>query len=268
MKLFQQYLTKYQIIVVSGDHNDSIIYPPKPPDTGHEKQIISLYFHNKHFDVITSIPGFLNKSYFCHRCHKTYSNTCDHFCQGMCRSCRAFGCVLQGDGIACNECGRLFKNQACYDHHKEPVNSGGRSVCQVIRKRKECGKAVAVNHMNGHVCGKKCRTCGVILKREDDEHQCYMQQLEQGEERVKKDTIAIFQPDRQLKIKQTNMTVKWLSYVMKEEDIHIQHARNGGEKRFMKCSLDGYCKETHTVYAFQDSVFCTVRTCNVMYFNF
>ena len=487
VKLFQQYLTKYQIIVVSGDHNDSIIYPPKPPGTAHKKQSINLYFHANHFDVITSIPGFLNKSYFCHRCHKTYSNTCDHLCQDMCRSCRAFGCVFEGNGIVCNECGRLFKNQACYDHHKEPINSGGRSVCQVIRKCKECGKAVAVNHMNGHVCGKKCRTCGVILKQEDDEHKCYIQQLEQEEESsynhllffdfestqehvihrpnlcvvhdeerevglfqgedtvkefcewlltpehkgcivvahnfqgydgyfitkflvenaihyeiiyrgakslsmtipmfnikfidslnfipmslakfpktfgqdelckgyfphlfnkdenqnyvgpipcqndygvnfkkpeerkafiawhqeqvendylfdfrkeiikycrsdvdimrkccllfremlrdetdidpfdksltiasychqvyrtnfLKKGTIAVFQPDRQLKIMQSNIAVKWLSYIMEEEDIHIQHVRNGGEKRVGRYSLDGYCQETHTAYEFQ-----------------
>ena len=111
VKLFQKYLTNYQIIVVSGDHNDSIIYPPEPPGTD-EKQSINLYFHAKHFDVITSIPGFLNKVYFCHRCHKAYSSTCDHLCQDMCRSCRAFGCVLEGDGIVCNECDRLFKNQA------------------------------------------------------------------------------------------------------------------------------------------------------------
>ena len=59
--LFQQYLTNYQIIVVSGDHNGSIIYPSKPPGTD-EKPTINLYYHNKHFDVITSIPGFLNKT--------------------------------------------------------------------------------------------------------------------------------------------------------------------------------------------------------------
>ena len=484
VELFQKYFTKYQIIVVSGDHNDSIIYPFKPPGTD-EKQAIYLYFHAKHFDVITSIPGFLNKTYFCHRCHKSYSNTTDHVCPAMCGSCRAFGCVLEGDGIVCNECDRLFKNQACYDHHKEPINGGGRSVCQVIRK---CGKAMDVRKIkNGHICGKKCRTCGVILNQEDDEHQCYIQQLEQEEESsynhllffdfestqehgihcpnlcvvhneerevglfqgedtvkkfcewlltpehegcivvahnfqgydgyfitkylienaikyeiiyrgakslsltipmfnikfidslnfipmslakfpktfgqdelckgyfphlfnkkenqnyvgpircqndygvnfmkpeerkafitwhqeqvennylfdfrkeiikycrsdvdilrkccllfremlrketgidpfdksltiasychevyrtnfLKKDTIAVFQPDRQLKIKQSNVAVKWLSYIMETEDIHIQHVRNGGEKRFGRYSLDGYCQETHTAYEFQ-----------------
>ena len=182
VKLFQNYLTNYQIIVVSGDHNNSIIYPPQPPETD-EKPTISLYLHDKHFDVITTLPGFLNRSYFCHRCHKSYSNTADHVCPAMCRSCRAFGCVLEGDGIVCNECDRLFKNQACYDHHKEPINGGGRSVCEVIRKCEKCGKAMDVRHIkNGHICGKKCRTCGLILNKEDTEHLCYIQQLEQEEE--------------------------------------------------------------------------------------
>ena len=407
----------------------------------------------------------------------------------MCRSCRAFGCVLEGDGIVCNECDRLFKNQACYDHHKEPIDGGGRSVCELIRKCEKCGKVADIRHMKdgGHICGKKCRTCGLILNQEDTEHLCYIQQLEQEEESsynhllffdfeatqehgihhpnlcvvhdeerevalfqgedtvkkfcewlftpehkdcivvahhfqgydgyfitkflidnaiyydiiyrgakslsmtvpmfnikfidsinfipmslakfpktfgqdelckgyfphmfnkeenqnyigpipcqndygvnfmkpgereafmawhdeqvannyrydfreeiikycrsdvdilrkccllyremfrketgidpfnksltiasycqevyctnfLKKDTIAVFQPDRQLKIKQSNVAVKWLSYISEKEDLCIQHVRNGGEKRFMDYSLDGYCEETHTAYEFQ-----------------
>ena len=68
---------------------------------------------------------------------------------------------------------------------------------------------------------------------------------------LKKDTIAVFQHDRQLKMKQSNMAVKWLSYEMESKDIHIQHVRNGGEKRVGKYSLDGYCEENHTAYEFQ-----------------
>ena len=183
VELFQQHLTNYQIIVVSGDHNNAIIYPPEPPGTD-EKPSISLYYHNNHFDVITTLPGFLNKSYFCHRCHKPYDSTADHLCPAMCRSCRAFGCVLEGVGIVCDECDRLFKNQTCYDHHKEPINGGGRSVCEVIRKCEKCGKAMDVRKIKdgGHICGKKCRTCGVMLESEDVDHQCYIQPMEQEEE--------------------------------------------------------------------------------------
>ena len=506
VKLFQNYLTNYQIIVVSGDHDNCIIYPPQPPDT-QEKPTINLYFHNNHFDVITSIPGFLNKTYFCYRCHKAYSNTTDHVCPAMCGSCRAFDCVLEGDGIPCNECNRVFKNQACYDHHRnDAINGGGRSVCEVIRKCEKCGNAMDIRHMKdgGHVCGKKCRTCGLILKQEDTDHKCYMQQLEQEEESsynqllffdfeatqehgthcpnlcvvhdeerevalfqgkdtvknfcqwlftpehkgcivvahnfqgydgyfineflidnaihyeiiyrgakslsinvplfnikfidsinfipmslakfpktfgqdelckgyfphmfnkdenqnyvgpipcqndygvnfmkpgereafmawhdeqvannyrydfreeiikycrsdvdilrkccllyremfrketgidpfnkaltitsycqevyrtnfLKKDTIAIFNHDRQLKIKQSIVAVKWLSYISEKEDLYIQHVRNGGEKRFGDYSLDGYCEETRTAYEFQGCFWHGKDLCDVTYTNY
>ena len=481
--LFQKYLTNYEITVVSGDYNDSIIYPPKPTD----KQPIYLYLHNKHFDVITSMPGFLSTNYFCHQCRKTYCKTTDHLCPAMCRSCRSFDCVLE-EWIECNECNRMFKSRACYAHHKEPL-PGARSVCQTIRKCEKCGKATDVRKLNpkGHICGKKCVTCGLTYKEEDGEHKCYIQKTEQPEESqynhllffyfeatqehgihqpnlcvvhdevkevglfqgkdtvkkfcewllikehqdcivvahnfqgydgyfiikylimnaikyelilrgakilsmtipmfnikfidslnfipmslakfpktfgetelckgyfphlfnkeenwnyvgpipcqndygvnfmkpeerkvfiawhkeqvesnylfdfqkeivkycrsdvdimrkccllfremlrdetdidpfgksltiasychevyrtkfLKKDTIAVFQHDRQLKTKQSNMAVKWLSYKMENEDIHIQHVRNDGEKRVGRYSLDGYCEETHTAYEFQ-----------------
>ena len=68
---------------------------------------------------------------------------------------------------------------------------------------------------------------------------------------MKEGTIAVFHPDRQLKMKQSNLAVKWLSYVMQENNIRIEHVRNGGEKRVGKYSLDGYCEEFHTVYEFQ-----------------
>ena len=182
--LFQQYLINYQIIVVSGDHDNSIIYPPQSSGTD-ERPTISLYLHDNHFDVITTLPGFLCRSYFCVRCHKAYSNTTDHLCTSMCRSCRGFGCVLEGEGMVCSECKRLFKNQTCYDRHKTvPINGGGRTVCQVIRECEKCGKSMNVRKIRngGHICGRKCETCGLILTPEDTDHKCYIQPLEQEED--------------------------------------------------------------------------------------
>ena len=49
--LFQQYLTDYQIVIISGDHNNSVIYPPQSSDTD-EKPHLTLYLHGNHFDVI------------------------------------------------------------------------------------------------------------------------------------------------------------------------------------------------------------------------
>ena len=104
VELFQQYLVNYQIIVVSGDHNNSIIYPRQPPAIPNPEKSIYLYYQANHFDVITSLPGFLNRSYFCHKCHKAYSNTADHLCKDQCNLCRGFGCEYEGHGIVCNEC--------------------------------------------------------------------------------------------------------------------------------------------------------------------
>ena len=52
------------------------------------------------------------------------------------------------------------------------------------------------------------------------------------------------------KIKQSNMALKWLSYIAEKDDIHIQHKRNGGEKSVGRYSLDGYDEETNTAYEF------------------
>ena len=186
VELFQQYLVNYQIIVVSGDQDNTIIYPHEPPANPNPEKSIYLYYQANHFDVIRSLPGFLNTSYFCHVCHKPYDHTIDHMCRGMCRSCRGFGCVIQGDPIECNECERLFKNQACYDRHKQqPINGGGRTVCEVVRKCPKCGEAMDLRKMGPrrHRCvgDKKCPTCKIERDPKDLNHKCYMQQLEPKE---------------------------------------------------------------------------------------
>ena len=184
--LFQQYLVNYQIIVVSGEQNNTIIYPHEPPANPNPEKSIYLYYQANHFDVITSLPGFLKSHYFCHTCYKPYDVTADHLCDGMCRSCRGFGCVIQDNGMTCNECDRLFKNQVCYDRHKqEPINGGGRTVCQVIRKCPKCKQSMHVRKIGKpHQCidNKKCPTCKITRNPEDLNHKCYIQQLEPKEE--------------------------------------------------------------------------------------
>ena len=82
---------------------------------------------------------------------------------------------------------------------------------------------------------------------------------------LEKDTIAIFSHARQLKTKQSVEAIKWLSYISEKEDIHIQHVRNGGEKRVGIYSLDGYCEETHTAYEYQGCYWHGKGLCDVMY---
>ena len=50
----------------------------------------------------------------------------------------------------------------------------------------------------------------------------------------------------------SKMAIEWLEDIMQNENIHIQHAENGGEYLIEELSIriDGYCKETNTVYEF------------------
>ena len=290
VKLFQQYLTNYQIIVVSGDHNNCIIYPSVPPGTD-EKPTINLYFHAKHFDVITSIPGFLNRSYFCHRCHKCYNNTSDHICPSMCRSCRGFGCGFEGYGIVCNECERMFKSQSCYDRHKGPINSGGRSVCEVIRKCEKCGKSMDVSKIKkgGHICGKKCQTCGVILEIEDVDHQCYIQQLEQEEESSynhllffdfeatqehgdhRPNLCVVYDEEREVALFQEEGTVKefcqWLLTPEHEGCIVIAHNFQGYDSYFIIKFLNENAIHYEVIYRGAKSLSVTIPMFNIKFID-
>ena len=183
--LFQQHLTQYQIIVVSGDQNNTIIYPSKPPANPIPEKSIYLYYQANHFDVITTLPGFLNTSYFCHQCHKGYDHTTDHLCDGMCRACRGVGCIIENNGITCKECDRFFFNQTCYDRHKqEPVNGGGRTMCETVRKCPTCKKSIHIAKLKNHLCedNNTCPTCKVKRNPDDPNHKCYMQQEQVKEE--------------------------------------------------------------------------------------
>ena len=183
--LFQHYLTQYQIVVVSGDQNNTIIYPPQPRANPNPEKSIYLYYQAKHFDVITKLPGFLNTCYFCHQCHKGYDHTTDHLCPAQCQSCRGFGCTIEDNGITCQECHRLFKNQVCYDRHKhEPINGSGKTVCETVRKCPKCYNSMDVRKLNNHTCvdNKKCSTCNAVLNPDDPNHKCYIQQEQAKEE--------------------------------------------------------------------------------------
>ena len=179
VQMFQKHLTNYEINIVSADHNNSIIHPPKP--TTSNAKPIYLYLHRNHYDVITSMPGFLGKSYFCHKCRRSYERTLDHVCPGMCKACRSPDCTVN-DPQECNLCNRWFKSKACYDRHKEPIGNG-KSVCQGIKKCEKCGNSVNVRKLDSkkHICGRKCTTCGVLLN-EKDEHKCYIQKSKHSEE--------------------------------------------------------------------------------------
>ncbi len=179
VKQFQKYLTEYEINIVSMEHGNTIIYPEQPIVTKTKR--IYLYLHNNHYDVITTMPGFLNRSYFCHMCRKSYDSTVDHSCDSMCKMCRGFECSFV-DTRSCVDCKRTFKSQACYDRHKEPLGKG-QSVCQQVKKCMKCAKSMRIHMLANHLCGKtKCKTCEEFVDVDGkDTHYCYMKRPKESE---------------------------------------------------------------------------------------
>ena len=169
-KQFQAYLAEYQINIVSKEYNNNIIYSGPDKD-----KKIYLYMHNNHYDVITKMPGFFARAYYCHECKKTYEHLEEHLCPNTCKCCRARPICPELSWMPCNDCGRMFKSQQCYDQHKEPRGKA-RSVCQGWIKCPQCKKSFRVckERPEKHDCGKKkCGICGKFVKLKD--HYCFIQ---------------------------------------------------------------------------------------------
>ena len=174
IKKFQEVFPDYQIHIVSADHFNGIIY--KGPET--EKKIY-LYYHENHYDVITSMPAFLSRNYFCTKCNKGYDHAEDHSCSNVCHRCRkTHEEANEDDWIHCEDCCRFFQGQKCFELHKKTTLKGN-STCLSIFRCGGCGKTINRNmHKKKiHVCGEKyCNTCKGFFA---EDHLCYMQPEEE-----------------------------------------------------------------------------------------
>ena len=78
---FQLKLMNYQIVILSKAHFNAIVYAG--PE--HKEKRLYLYHLDKHFNVITSITGFLSRSYHCTHCETGYQNRWNHTCENVCK---------------------------------------------------------------------------------------------------------------------------------------------------------------------------------------
>ena len=82
VRTFQNVLPDYQIHVLSKESFNAIVF--KGPEANKK---IYLYHHDDHFDVITTMAGFYNRSYFCTECYKGYDHKEEHACNNVCHCC-------------------------------------------------------------------------------------------------------------------------------------------------------------------------------------
>ena len=103
-----------------------------PTETEH---ILSLYYHDEHFDVITKDNAFLSHSFYCTKCDRAYKAR-PHVCETRkCTQCKDF-CEPSSEVIKCEFCLRYFKGKDCYDHHRQYADDTSLSTFQSVKWKK------------------------------------------------------------------------------------------------------------------------------------
>ena len=155
--------TDYQLHVISRDFFNAVVY--EGPHKAEKK--LYLYHAADHFSVITSMPAFVERHYYCDNCHIGYNNLARHVCKHGCKCCRAQTECAFEKWIPCSFCRRFFVSQTCHNNH---LKSG---VCAVVQACPECGKVY--HSYEKHVCGQVY--CKVCKDHQPLEHLCYMKPL-------------------------------------------------------------------------------------------
>ncbi|XP_066296636.1 uncharacterized protein [Branchiostoma lanceolatum] len=187
IQMFQDYLTGYQIVVVSRNQLNQIIFQGPAVEDENKKLIL---YHIKesdkpqaHYDVITSMKAFLGTAYYCPKCHKGYNRRNAHKCENMCKICEKKNCnrAFGDKWMYCKDCNRYFQSDQCFQNHKIP-NKNGVSVCGQRLKCETCNKLHY--RFEDHKCwARECRFC---FKDVDMDHLCFIQPLRKKNKGKKK----------------------------------------------------------------------------------
>ena len=99
---------------------------------------INLLHHNNHYSIVTTLPGFFGRSFYCVICKRGYNNKRQHakcgrklvyITKGSCLIKYNFSCPCcyeKGrcdfdDWIRCGDCNKSFFSDRCYDNHKRII---------------------------------------------------------------------------------------------------------------------------------------------------
>lgn len=183
VKKIEQYLEDYQIMIIDQEG----VLEPEPlylNETRIFKKHLYLSFTGNHFNVITSMEAFRNRSYYCHLCKVAYNNLGHHTCKDTCRFCKRFNCEANPDdeNLKCNACGALTNNTECFKFHQE-------RFCSEKIKCKACNKRKTFYH----VCGEDERWCSNCKDSVPiNGHECFIQKENKNKESNQYKTFIFF----------------------------------------------------------------------------
>lgn len=171
----------YQLFVYSKLLFGKLMYKGKVSGANPKK--LHLYNHDHHYDVITSMPAFLERSYYCELCNKGYNNLGDHICISVCSACRRPGPNCASDiERSCVVCHRTFYNEDCLKTHLA-------TICRKWKKCTKCCKEWDTSRqgrlLEQHICGEfKCKICNQWHMKGDQ--WCYIQKVAVDKENTEK----------------------------------------------------------------------------------
>ena len=180
-------LKDYKIVVVDASRAYSAT------GYGRGDHVLGLLYDQEHYDTLTSVPGFLGRSYLCLVCLKGYNNPGQHTCprnkMNHCSSCMQDGCqeyveayrTYRSADCECPDCLRKFYGPQCLESHRtkhlagKPSGPDHPSVCQTRRKCKTCRAYLrGTKEISRHQCGRaKCYSCKEYVDIES--HKCFIQ---------------------------------------------------------------------------------------------
>lgn len=160
IRVLEEYFKEYQVTI----YNEDFKLTGKPFYIGipGKHKFIYLLLFNNHYNVIRSMTGFLNSSYFCHYCKKKYDHITKHWCNMVCFYCRQTNCA-QSKRVQCHQCKTFCNNDLCLNIHLKLC-----TLCE--RTCNECKQPLKFPHVCGEY-SKFCYSCKISVKYD---HRCYI----------------------------------------------------------------------------------------------
>lgn len=178
-----------------GQRSESLVGRHRAGDT--RRSISADLLACGHYWGVRSVPGMMDKSYYCHDCdrgskdvdfrhHMCKGNRCPRCLQKDCGDHRKKRRTGGADALKCEGCRRVFYGEACLGLHRtrgmDGRQEGTHSVCHVLKMCERCGKeqdrrgrggVFKSVHMSGCDCDKdRCRWCDAWV--DVNEHRCML----------------------------------------------------------------------------------------------
>ncbi|KAK3715795.1 hypothetical protein QZH41_001223 [Actinostola sp. cb2023] len=220
---------------------------------------VYLFHHDEHYDVITTMTGFLKKNYFCPECDVGYSEKSKHKCRPFCECCYETIANCSQEVVqwtSCPTCHRHFKSDVCFANHNRVTTHRvqGRqerwSVCQRYRRCVDCQKVVdlhkkhqGLRDLTSHRCGEQqCIHCRQWVL---SDHLCHVQPMviDENDEQAMGRFIffdietmpleAVHRVNLVVAMKVCTLCVGWTN--------HDGQCEQCGERQMVFATIDAFC---------------------------